>query len=412
LRRFVLALALAVSTAATLVTVASAVPGDLDSSFSGNGKLVTNVSPGYEYAEGVAIQADGKIVAVGGAAGKRNYQFALVRYNGDGTRDASFGGDGIVTTPFLGGSFAQDVAIQPDGKIVVAGQNAGASRFILVRYDADGTLDPTFGGGDGKVTTAFAPSDYESASAVAILAGGKIVVAGSALERFAIARYNIDGTLDPSFSGDGKQTTDFFRDSDFDEGAEAVAIQADGKIVAGGWGGIDVRYALARYNPDGTLDSTFGANGKVVTNLTTHNDYLLDLALQADGKIIAAGNNAFRFALLRYNQDGTLDPTFSGNGKVFTNFARRGGDGATGVVIQPDGRIVAAGLSAGKFAVARYNPDGGLDFSFSADGKLTTNFTTRFDGALDVALQGDGKIVAAGIAHGGRRFALARYLGG
>ena len=412
LSRFLLSLLVASVVAAISITVALAAAGDLDSSFSDDGKLTTNIGQSYDYASAVAIQVDGKIVVAGGTVFGRHYQFVLARYNADGTLDLSFGGgDGIVITTFTGGSFALDVAIQPDGKIIAVGDAKNTSAFAAARYNTNGTLDPTFGG-DGKVTTSLTPFDYEFAGSVGLQADGKIVAAGSALSRFAVVRYNTDGTLDSSFSADGKLTTNFFRNDEFDEGAEALAIQTDGKIVAGGWGGGNVRFALARYNADGSLDSTFSGNGKVVTDLTRGNDYLEDVAIDTDGKIIAAGGASKRFVLLRYNEDGTLDPSFSGDGKKFTSFTP-GADAATGVAIQGDGKIVAVGVAGrrnGRFAVARYNTDGSLDPNFGGDGKVMTDFTSGGDYAFDLALQSDGKIVAAGTR--GRKFALARYLGG
>jgi uncharacterized delta-60 repeat protein len=175
---------------------------------------------------------------------------------------------------------------------------------------------------------------------------------------------------------------------------------------------------VARYDSDGGLDTTFGGDGKVTTNFTTGNDFAWDMALQDDGKIVLAGSArgaGGRFALARYNVDGGLDATFGGDGKVITNF-NTGSDVATSVAVQDDGRIVAAGWSGParsnnyRFAVARYDSDGGLDTTFGGDGKVTTNFTTGNDFAWDMALQDDGKIVVVGRAGGaGGRFAVARY---
>jgi uncharacterized delta-60 repeat protein len=330
------------------------------------------------------------------------------------------------TTNFTSGfDGAYGVAIQPaDGKIVVAGEAAGSGgRFALARYNTDGTLDPTFSG-DGKVTTNFT-SRFDGAFDMAIQpVDGKIVAVGTADNGrlFALARYNTDGSLDPDFSEDGKVTTNISSGSDF---AFGVAIQpVDGKIVvAGEAAGSGGRFALARYNSDGTLDPTFSGDGKVTTNFTAGDDRADLIAIQpTDGKIVAAGtanyfSSSARFALVRYDTDGALDTTFSSDGKVTTNFTS-GFDGAFAVAIQPvDGKIVAAGQagggSAGKLALARYNTDGALDSNFSADGKVTTDFTTGLDYADDIAIQeADGKIVAVGAANffgPDSKFALARY---
>jgi uncharacterized delta-60 repeat protein len=411
---------------ALIVTSASpayAAPGDLDTSFGGDGKVITNFTRRFDAAAAVAIQADGKIVTAGGA-GFSNTKFALARYNTDGTLDTTFGGDGRVTTNFTAvEDSASGVAIEADGKIVAAGGTAGrGGRFALARYNTDGTLDTTFGGGDGKVITNFT-SEFDAAHAVAIQADGNVVAGGEAAGRFALARYNTDGTLDTTFGGgDGKVTTNFTARYD---AARGVAIQAEGKIVAAGGAANFQRFALARYNTDGTLDTSFGGDGKVTTNFTAREDAAADVVVRPNGKIIATGGSGggegedvfnTRFALARYNPDGDLDTSFGGDGKVTTNFTAREDD-ASGVAVQANGKIVTAGRAGGlrgetKFALARYNANGTLDTTFGGDGKVTTNITAYRDGANGVAIQSDGKIVAAGGAGGrGGRFALARYLG-
>jgi uncharacterized delta-60 repeat protein len=382
---------------------ALAAGGDLDSTFGGEGKVTTNFTRKGDYATGVAIQADGKIVAAGAAAGRRldSDKFAVARYNADGTLDATFGGDGKVRTNFTSEQdYASGVAVQGDGKIVAAG-SAGrrynrSGKFALARYHADGTLDATFGR-DGRVTANFTSRD-DYAYEVAIQADGKIVVAGTARQlasgvpedtQFALARFGSNGRLDSTFGGDGKVTTDF------EEGwgeAWGLAIQADGKIVVGGYEGYEDTGMLVRYNADGTLDTTFGGDGGVETSILT------EVALQADGKIVATGYGS----VLRYNADGTPDMTFGGDGAVTADFATRA------LTIQPDGKIVVAGGSGDGFGIARYNSDGTGDSTFGSNGTVITNFAGDVDLASGVVIQADGKIVAAGRAGG--RFALARYL--
>jgi uncharacterized delta-60 repeat protein len=381
--------------------------GSLDKSFSGDGRQTT-VFVEFDEATGVAIQGDGKIVAVGRAGDHGLGDFALARYNPNGSLDTSFSGDGKQTTGFKDFDAATGVAIQGDGKIVAVGftQNfGGGNAFALARYNPNGSLDTSFSG-DGKQTTDFGGDFFEGATGVA-LQGGKIVAVGGGAGDFALARYNPNGSLDTSFSGDGKKTTDFGGT----DGAGGAALQANGKIVAVGRGGAGNDFALARYNPNGTLDTSFSGDGKETTDFGG-SDQANGVALQG-GKIVAAGGGGVRgdFALARYNADGTLDPSFSGDGKQTTAFA--GPDAATGVAVQADGKIVAVGQSASgagnEFALARYNPNGTLDTSFSGDGKQTTDFT---GGATGVALQADGKIVAAGRVGSGTTggdFALARY---
>jgi len=240
---------------------AIAAPGDLDSTFSGDGKLTTDFGvPSEGYGAAVARQTDGKIVVAGYSFGGRinAHDFALARYNADGSLDNSFSGDGKQGTDFDGDSDdGSGVAVQADGKIVVAGSSGGD--FALARYNTDGALDTSFSG-DGKQTTDFAARD-DGGAAVALQGDGKIVVSGGSGEPFAgngdfaLARYNADGSLDTSFAGDGKQTTDF--DGGHDSGA-AMALQGDGKIVvAGGSLAGGSVFALARYEGgDGPPDTT------------------------------------------------------------------------------------------------------------------------------------------------------------
>ena len=294
------------------------------------------------------------------------------------------------------------------------------THFALARYNPNGSLDTSFSG-DGVQTTDLA-GDY--ANAVAIQPDGKIVVVGTNFPGFAVARYNPNGSLDTTFSGDGLQRT-------FDAGFESafgMGLQANGKIVAVGfrYAGTfgDYDFALARYNPGGGLDTSFSADGLQTTNFGG-NDRAAGVALQGDSKIVAVGqadgDGAKNLALARYNPNGSLDMTFSGDGKQTTDFG--GVDGANAVALQPNGRIVAAGFAGATgfdFALARYTPNGSLDTSFSGDGKQTTNVGVAdsdgiHGGATGLALQGDGKMVLVGLGRGPSQtedFALARYLGG
>jgi uncharacterized delta-60 repeat protein len=410
---------------------ALASPGDLDTTFGDDGKVTTRFTP-WALARDMAIQADGRIVAVGQADGGRHARFALARYRRMGNLDTTFGGDGKVTTRFKGGGVAYAVAIQADAKIVTAGGSGG--RSALVRYEPDGTLDHSFGG-NGKVKTRWADGDG-GASAVAIQADGKIVTAGGWLSdsccpsesAFALARYNADGTLDSTFSGNGKVKTSFTVDGQIAGGAASgVAIQADGMIVAVGTASCAEscsRFALARFNADGTLDSGFGEDGEVITSLSDGFDEGHAVAIQADGRIVAAGKAGFcceitgDFGVVRYSADGTLDTAFGDDGKVITNFTQWD-DSIADVAIQADGKLVAAGGagfagegSGSTFALARYRADGTLDTTFSDNGKVRTRFAPGFHALGGVLLQANGKIVAAGWAFDPARLALARYLGG
>ena len=420
------ALVAALVVSLVLSAEAIAAAGDLDPTFSGDGKQTTDFGgSGTEGANGVAIQGDGKVVAVGSTYGPGG-RFALARYDANGSLDPTFSGDGKQTTDFGAQYGAKAVAIQPDGKIVAVGRASGGG-FAIARYKPDGSLDPSFSG-DGKQTANVGSGE---ANAVAIQANGKIVVAGSGGQiglrstHFVLARLNPGGALDTSFSGDGIQDIDFGGPRLHEE-ARGVAVQGDGKVIAAGWAGTRADFAIARVNPNGSLDRSFSGDGKQTTDfLSGNDDFANGVALQGNGKIVAAGSTSgadIRWALARYNANGTLDTSFSGDGKQTTDF----GDAASAhaVTVQDDGKIVAAGTRSPTqanccdrrlrdFALARYNTDGTLDPSFGGDGRQTTNFGDQ-DEANGVALQADGKVVAAGIrfaTDGSSDFALARYLG-
>ncbi|HEY0321737.1 MAG TPA: FG-GAP-like repeat-containing protein [Pyrinomonadaceae bacterium] len=413
--------------AATLVVLSFLVirvlgaPGDLDTTFNSTGKVTTAVGIADDFANALAVQPDGKIVLAGHSFNNvTNYDFALVRYNSNGALDTGFDTDGKVTTA-LGISVDQAyaVVIQPDGKIVVAGTTLNGSNtdFALARYNPNGSLDITFNS-TGKVTTAVGSSDDE-ARAVALQPDGKIVVAGysynGANYDFAVARYNSNGILDTSFDTDGKVTTAVGSNYDF---ARAVALQPDGKIVVAGYSLVtNSDVAVVRYNTDGALDTSFDTDGKVTTDVSG-DDFGNAVALQPDGKIVVAGtgNNSpdSDFALVRYNADGTRDTTFNFTGVVTTPVGS-GSDEARAVAIQPDGKILAAGtgiaIGTFDFAVVCYNTDGTLDTTFNGTGKVTTAIGSGVDQAQAVAVQPDGKVVAAGYSYNGSNydFAAVRY---
>jgi uncharacterized delta-60 repeat protein len=411
---------------ATPAGPARATPGKLDRTFGDGGRVITDFTRANDTANDVAIQANGKIVAVGRASTRRYYgRFAVARYRASGHLDPTFGGDGRVTTNFVTREDAASaVAIQADGRIVVVGGAALTARdgvFALARYHLDGTLDDTFGDA-GRVTTNLSSGD-DSAADVAIQDDGRIVVAGTVGNgKFALARYGLDGGLDLTFDGDGLVRTDVATGYD---SASALAIDADGSIVVAGTTG-DGMFAIVRFTSDGSLDASFDGDGKVTTDLTTGYDSANGVAIDADGKIVLAGEAGFcceytgRFGLVRYEADGALDATFGDDGEVITNFTRAD-DSARDVAIQANGKIVAVGTSgfdgsSSRFALARYLPSGILDPAFGGDGTVTTAFSRGFDSAAAAALQADGRIVAAGgtypdILGLDGRFALARYGG-
>ena len=343
---------------------------------------------------GLALQADGKILVAGSANG----DFALARYHPDGALDISFDGDGWVTADFADNDdVASAVVVQPDGKILVAGSTT-LGKAALARYRADGSLDASFGTA-GLVTVDFVSDgslDWSTGNAVALQPDGKIVVAGAwywleplpgppldgrgaepANDRpqmpsaplvqsdFAMARLLANGQLDPDFGYNGTVITDFSGRKDV---AYSIALQSDGRIILGGSTLPPSRsrdFALARYDEDGSRDLTFGGYGQMTVDFSAaqgihdSNDVANAVALQADGRILIIGNSSLGFdrsdfALTRTNTDGSLDLTLDGDdGLVVTDF---GGAYDTGnaACLQRDQRIVVAGQSGGDIIVARY----------------------------------------------------------
>jgi uncharacterized delta-60 repeat protein len=298
-----------------------------------------------------------------------------------------------------------------------------SSASYEIHYPDPGTLDTSFGTG-GIVTTAI-NGTFNVARAIAIEVNGKIVVAGTSSMYFALARYNSDGTLDTTFDTDGKVTTDF--GSGGASGAYAIAIDANGKIVVAGYVDIDntsninYDFALARYNSDGSLDTSFGTGGKVITAIGSGYDQAYSMVIDANGKIIVAGSsrnssNVDDFALIRYNSDGSLDTSFGTGGKVTTPIGS-GYDQAYSIAIDANGRIVAAGYSdqGGSpyydFALIRYNSDGSLDTTFGTGGIVTTPIGSGYDVARTITIDANGKIIITGETYNGSNhdFALARY---
>jgi uncharacterized delta-60 repeat protein/uncharacterized repeat protein (TIGR01451 family) len=392
-------------------------PGDLDPSFDSDGKVTTDFDK-LDNGNAIAIQSDGKIVVAGTT--NLGTDFALARYNNDGSLDTSFGSNGKVTTDFGTNDTGEAVIIQLDSKIIVAGYSGLSDNydFALARYNSDGTLDPSFGT-SGKVVTNFTTRPWgdsdDVAKAVVIQPDGKIVVAGTSSDKsftsydFALARYDSDGSLDTSFGTGGKVTTDLgsILGTVYDYGQAAV-LQSDGKIIVAGYSEYsgDADFAVARYNQDGSLDTSFGTNGVVTTNFE-YFDQGNATAIQSDGRIIVAGSNHYGtdFALVRYNSNGSLDTSFGSNGKVTTDFGSY--DASMAIAIQPNDKIIAVGYtgtSEADFALARYSSDGTLDPSFGTSGKVTTSFVAYpWFNSLDI-----GKGV--GIQHDGK-IVVAGYSG-
>jgi uncharacterized delta-60 repeat protein len=403
----------AASATRTVTATASAIGNPLDTTFGTGGKVTTNLGTADDYAYDVAIQPDGKILVAGGP------NFSLIRYNADGSLDTTFGGgDGWVTEPGTNKAFG--IALQLDGKILVG----GGENFSLARFNTDGTLDTTFGNGTGKTVSGFGVT-YDAYD-FAVVDGGKIVMVGTNNgSNFITARFNADGSLDTSFGTAGRTTTDFFGSLDK---AFALAVQSDGKLVVVGQardGSTNYKWALARYTAEGALDTSFGTGGKITTDMGHNDDAAWALQILSNGQIVVAGrggtaSTGYDFGLARYNADGSLDTSFGGGGTGTTllHFGA-GGDQAYALKVLSDGKLFLAGRAqhssnAMDFGLARYHADGTIDSTFANGGKLRTDFRGSTDQGEAVAIQADGAVVVAGGSsvvngNGAMDLAVARY---
>ena len=398
---------------------ARASAGDLVAGFGSGGKVTTDFYNNFDVAAAVATYPDGRILLAGTSHSTTenfDYDIALARYNPDGSLDQTFGNGGLVKTDFNEMESARAVAIQTDGKIVVAGSISrfdGTSDFAIVRYHEDGTLDSSFGQ-DGLVTTDFYNTDNFAAD-LAITPNGEIVVAGTVWWKtefldgdFAVARYDSDGNPDMTFGDHGK----VIMHSEIHEDLTAMVLNPKGQIVLAGartsvpGEGYNIDFVLFRLNRDGSPDESFGIDGRVITDFSAV-DTLSDVALTPDGHIVAVGTvqhtpGRFDFVVARYDRNGRLDPSFGTGGSVITDFSMRD-DFAFAVAVRPNGKIVVAGTSGfvigssqNDFALARYERDGALDQSFGSGGLVTTDFSGHTDEAHAVAILPSGRIVVAG----------------
>lgn len=401
-----------------------ATEGVLDPTFGMLGKVTTDINRRANFGYSLAIQPnDGKIIAIGDASNGSNTDFALVRYMPNGVFDGDFGSGGTVIAPIGNGNdSANAAALQPsDQKIVVAGSvdTPAGLDFALVRFNTDGSFDSSFGLGGKVVTDFFGKRD--AANAVAIQSNGKILVAGTASngsgDNAALARYNNDGSIDSSFGSNGKVVTEFSRDN---ASITDIEIQSDGKIVVAGavrsGGG---NFLVARYNGNGSLDTKFGQAGSVITDFDNSDDVGIRLAIQTDGKLILAGYTGgfpdVDFALIRYDPNGSLDNTFGNAGKVITTITNSA-DVISDLSVLHDGKIVVGGQTMNAndadFALAKYLPSGAIDSSFGSNGIITTQIGPGNDYITALKLQADNKLVVTGGSFNGvdNDFSVARYL--
>ena len=338
----------------------------------------------------------------------------------DGTLDISFDGDGMLTSDInLATDKGRAMAVQADGKVIVAGHTTvnDTNHICLIRYQENGAKDSSFGNLGIVITNL---SIHSSAHDIAIQDDGKMIVVAQGTGRFLALRYLSNGSIDSTFGNQGQVNTAIIGNNAF---ANEVILQADGKIVLGGsvrnsgWDGY--AFALTRYTSTGQVDSTFGQFGIVITDIVPGGglsalDQLKALALQPNGKIIAGGVSGRHFGLSRYLIDGSLDPSFGNGGMLTTSISQTGNEVINSLEVHPDGSIFAGGFSVdtlSNFAIVKYQANGNLDSSFAQHGISITRLSADRDGIEDMIIQPDGKILAGGviIENNFPAFAIARF---
>ncbi len=404
------------------------VDGSLDNTFGSGGVVTTPIGVSDSEARSVAIQEDGKIVVAGDYSnGFNNNDFVIARYDSNGVLDFSFGTNGITLTP-IGehNDEPNSVIIQNDGKIIAAGHkyNLSEGDFALVRYNSNGLLDDSFGNNGIKITSI--ENSSEKAYAVAKLSNGKIVATGSIDSdtdgsNSITIRYNADGSLDNTFGDNGIVITEVKYSMEYTTSVVLQNKNDNEKIItlSNIWNGSDNDFALSRFNPDGTLDNTFGTNGNVITSIgdSSYED-VGSMVIQNDEKIVVTGSTYFEnkrhLFIARYTSDGSLDNTFGMGG--ITPPLSNSIDFATSVVIQGDGKIIASGYSyfgnTAGFVAVRYNVDGSFDNTFGSEGKAFIPIGSSYDFAFSSAIQDDDKIILAGSYRNGDKdnFSLVRLM--
>jgi uncharacterized delta-60 repeat protein len=410
-------------------------PGCLDTTFGNGGVVVASVNGGTAsgWANAIAIQPDGKIVVAVESSNAENtsaWDFYVLRFDSTGSLDSTFGTGGVVRFAFSAEAdheWPASIAIQGDGKILVAGRADANYNVGVARLNSDGSFDSAFGAA-GKLTFTLVARQSAIPNSIIAQSDGRIAIGLNANNAaFGFVRLNTDGTFDTTFNGTGKLVPSGAKGNSSTVALIDMTIQPDGKYLASGMlpgskgGG---QFGLMRVNANGTLDTTFGSGGKVVTNLGGTWSAARNVGVLADGKIIASGdwlaggttgNQSYVFT--RYLANGQLDTSFGTAGKAL--FASPDFRRMTGMTIQPDGKIVGSGwdrnpntTNANVF-ILRINPNGGLDSGFGAGGMTFTDYNGLSDEGNSMAVQSDGKFVVAGVVNGfgpGTSIGLYRYL--
>jgi uncharacterized delta-60 repeat protein len=411
----------------TVTDTSDAFAGSPDASFNAGGIVTTAVGSGTDIAHSSVLDSTGRLIVAGYSFNGSSNDFVVTRYNTNGTLDTSFGTGGNVTTDFGSDDRGYGVAVDSLGRIVVVGSTGVGINmdFAAARYLSNGTLDSSFDG-DGKVITGVGlyPNPFNDAAYSVLIDGSDRIIAGGYTETgfhwdFALVRYNVNGSLDTSFGGDGRVNADIAGNRS--ETISSLAWGASGKIVAAGHtlnpangGNWDI--ALARFNDDGSLDTSLAGDGTLATTLSANNaDLAKDVVVDSLGRIVLAGymspdGTDVDLAVVRYLPDGTLDTTFDGDGVATTSVASGHAVG-NGLAIDSQGRLVLAGYSRNgtnrEFLTARYLSNGSLDTAFGNDGIASTDVDAGESFGQDVLLDGNGAIIVAGYSNNGSNEDLA-----
>ncbi len=396
-------------------------PGSLDKSFGEDGFSATTE---FGYHNAVVQQPDGKLVTASSSS-----KGGVIRFLPDGTLDSAFGTNG-----FFSSLSGKDLVLLPDNKILAFGSTrdeANVSRIAVVRLLPDGRADSSFGLNGFAFTPIY--KDYYTYNHLAVKSDGTIIIAGFGQtnpqaivpEYSFISRISPEGVFDANLGAEGRILNYTII------GERALALQEDGKILLGGYNSIPGleydNFTISRYNGDGTIDANFGNNGTVSTDGLGSIDDLTDIIVQPDGKILAGGYSGdevgglYKMSAFRYTPNGSLDATFGNEGKTFVSFENMTAQ-SSGILLQPDGKIILAGTSGTRtapsessFALCRLNNNGTVDSSFAIDGRNVTPYLNYNSSALCAALQKDGRIVLGGEYYNSRKgydnYLLARYNG-
>lgn len=384
--------------------------GILDTSFNGNGIVTGNYTTGNNSADAMVLQPDGKIIVAGATGVSSSIKIGVSRHNPDGSLDSTFGDNGkaIFGSGWIK-SFAKDLKLQEDGKIVMAGYrwNNSTGDFIMLRLNPNGSLDNTFGtngiaiidGGQTEVAESF---DIDN--------NGDFIISGYVEDHFAMAKVKSNGSVDINFGNGGWVVTPFADFASYSH--DTIVSSVDGRIILGGMilDGYQNKYeyALAVYHPDGTLDTTFGDQGKLHFHVGIDNDFGMRILELKNGQILIGGHSWYATSPLRYevavarlNTNGSLDTTYGTNGIFKTRLVENGTSYLAGITLQEDGKLVLTSTAnegnTYNFGLARVTENGELDTTFGEGGKVFTHIpNSTYGESYNIGIQPDGKIVVSG----------------